>query len=515
MSSGSISHRLIGNTVFNLAANLVAAGLGFVLVPIILHCLGANTYGVWVLIGSVFSYTSLLQVGLSSAVNRHIPVHLVNGDTDGLRRTTSTATAFFLFTGSLCIVFTVIMWLNFTRWFYVPADVAAQVGPAILVLGTCLTISITLQAYPAILSGYQRYDYISFSRIATLVIRAGLIFILLPRGFGLVTVAVLYGATEVAMAIINSIFAIRLLPVAARLPFAFDVTVLRAMLAYGANTFLYSTGAVILYKTSELLIGAFLDCEAVARYSIVSLATLLMSGLVECFCSATKPLVSELDARAEHARVAELSLIVQKYTLIFTIPCSAFMVIMGGAFLHLWTKIEPGELTLVLGILAIGHLVRLSQYSSFLVLVGLGEHRVFGLLTIAMALASLGGALFALSHGFRLIGVATANSAAMIIFCGCLIPWHFNKRLRISFGRTVEEVWLKAIFATAPAVGLQIAWKLLFPPRTWVDIAMLIGCCFVVTLLGAWMFGLSSTERLRFRQAGLRIFPRGAVGIRI
>ena len=37
------------------------------------------------------------------------------------------------------------------------------------------------------------------------------------------------------------------------------------MLGYGINTFLYSTGAVIAFEVSELIIAVFIGPEAVAR----------------------------------------------------------------------------------------------------------------------------------------------------------------------------------------------------------------------------------------------------------
>jgi O-antigen/teichoic acid export membrane protein len=508
MSAGSTSYRLISNTILNVAANLFGAGVGFVLVPFMFRNLGAAAYGVWVLIGSVFSYTALLQLGLSSAVNRHVPVFLVRGDAEGLRRTTSTATAFFTLVGALCAVFTAALYWNFTRWFSVPPEFRQSAARAILIVGATLSLTAALQVSPAILSGYQRYGYTSSSRVLTLAIRALLLLVLLPRGWGLLTVAVLYGATELAMALLNLILAFHLLPRSSFSLSGLDAPLLREMLAYGINTFLYSAGAVILYKTSELLIGIFLKAEDVARYSIPSSAVLMLGGMVECFCSAIKPMVSDLDARADRKRVREIAILVQKYTLILTTPCVAFILIMGNEFMRIWTKTDPGEMSLVLAILAIGHFARLSQYSNFLVLVGVAEHRVFGLLTLAMALTTLAGSILALTWGWGLVGVAAANTVAMVVFCGSVVPLHVNRRIGIPWRTSFEQVWCKAAFAALPGIALQVIWKHANPPQGWTNVASLAAACLGVVLASAWLFGLEPGEREHFRRASKLLLSR-------
>ena len=60
---------------------------------LMLRHLGEQNYGVWVLIGSAFAYSGVLGLGLSSAINRYIPVSLARGTEDDIRRVTSTGTA--------------------------------------------------------------------------------------------------------------------------------------------------------------------------------------------------------------------------------------------------------------------------------------------------------------------------------------------------------------------------------------------------------------------------------------
>jgi len=80
------SKRLIYNTAFNVSAYIINAIIALFMVPFLIRSLGAEAYGVWVLIGSVFAYAMMLQMGLSIAINRYVPMFLAKSNTNGLRQ---------------------------------------------------------------------------------------------------------------------------------------------------------------------------------------------------------------------------------------------------------------------------------------------------------------------------------------------------------------------------------------------------------------------------------------------
>ena len=90
------SRRLMINTVLNLMNQVVTVIVNFAMVGFFLDTLGEERYGIWILVGSIFSYRNLMSMGLNSAVNRNIPVHLARGDLSAVAGVVSTAFAYFL-----------------------------------------------------------------------------------------------------------------------------------------------------------------------------------------------------------------------------------------------------------------------------------------------------------------------------------------------------------------------------------------------------------------------------------
>ena len=69
MSTARIYTRNLAINWFSLIAGLVVM---FFLSPFVVHSLGNNAYGIWVLLGSLVGYLGLLDLGVRAAVTRFI-----------------------------------------------------------------------------------------------------------------------------------------------------------------------------------------------------------------------------------------------------------------------------------------------------------------------------------------------------------------------------------------------------------------------------------------------------------
>jgi len=143
---------------------------------------------------------------------------------------------------------------------------------------------------------------------------------------------------------------------------------------------------------------------------------------------------------------------------------------MGREFLTVWVgdKIQDpavlDSLVAVLVILTAGHCLMLAQHSNFLVLVGRGEHRVFGLLTALEAVLCVSAAVFTVTVlGRGLAGIAWCNFVPML--------------------------------GSLPAAAVMCLWKYLSPPDSWAElfacVAVVAGC----TLACGWFVSLKTQER--------------------
>ncbi|OHB66593.1 MAG: hypothetical protein A2Y77_13140, partial [Planctomycetes bacterium RBG_13_62_9] len=379
------SRALIRNTFFNLLMLMSNAVVYFLLIRFFLGCFGVERNGVWALIGSVFRYRIVLGLGLNSAINRRIPMYLARDDEQGIRKVVSTALFFFSLMAAVMVLLTIVLAVKIGDWFAIAPELVREASLLTLVVGLSFAASMPLQLTTAVLSGLQRYDMVSITTVVVLTLRTILTVILLLRGYGLVTLGLIYGISEIVARGVQHILARRLLPAGYISWQHVDRALLREMLFYGMNTFLYAVGALIIYRASETIVGIYLGTAEVSQLQAAAAGLLLLSEFVQAFTAAIKPAVSDLDTRDDQVRVRQIAFLTQKYTLLILIPAAAFLIVMGREFLTIWVADRFNDpaaiqsMATVLAILTAGYCLLLSQHSNYLVLSGRGEHRVFGI----------------------------------------------------------------------------------------------------------------------------------------
>jgi O-antigen/teichoic acid export membrane protein len=498
------SKRLINNTVTNMVTHAVTTCISFCMISFFLGQLGAQRYGIWVLIGSIFQYRSLLSMGLNSAINRHIPVCIAKQEYQGIAKVASTAFYFLLSISFVLIISSIVVYLNLGTWFEIQPDLVPAARTLVLIVGFCFSLAMPLQLSSAILSGIQRYDITNSITIVCLVIRTILLVILLLQGYGLLTMGLILGGSEIIIRLLQFSFSRKLLPQATISLRRIDFKLLKEMTAYGTNTLLYTMGAVILFKASDIIIGMFLGTSQISQFSIAATAIIMLSEVTVVFTGAIKPAVSDLDARSDTARVREIAFLTQKYTLLTLIPSSCFLAVMGGNFLSVWVgdKIQDAAvlsmMASIMTIMAIAHMFRLAQHSNFIVLVGRGEHRIFGVFTIITAALFVVIAVVCLKFfHLGLIAVAWSNFIPVVLISGIILPVYFNRRMRITLKETMARVWVPALSGTLPAVALILAWKVIAPPQSWFQIGNVTVSAAIITCISSWFLSLTPLERTR------------------
>jgi O-antigen/teichoic acid export membrane protein len=498
------SRRLVHNTIFNVIALVSGAATTFFLIRFFLSQLGEIKYGVWVLIGSVFQYRRLLDMGMNSSIDRYIPMNLARRDDNAIQRVVSTSLFFFAALALVLGLLTLLLYDNIGAWFAIAPDMVGSAGVLALVVGFSFALAMPLQVSAALLCGLQRYDILNLTELLMLLLRTVLVVILLQQGYGLLTLGLVFGGSEVLLKVVQFIFARKLLPNVSITLKSVDFKLLKEMLAYGVNTCLYTTGGLLILKATDLVIAIFIGTAEVSQFAVAVAGVLLLSQLLRAFTTAIKPAVSDLDAREEHSHVREISFLMQKYSLLLIVPAACFFIMMGKEFLHVWVgeKFQQpnvvNSMGVILAVLTVGHGLRLAQYSNFLVLVGKGDHRIFGLLTVLTGLLSVSASVVCVKvFHLGLLAIAWANCLPMVLISGVILPIYFNMKMKISIRESLVRIWWPALLGCMPAMIVIGGWKYFHSPVSWLSIAMVVAVAAGLTCISAWCFSLTPRERER------------------
>lgn len=508
------SSRLIHNTMLNVAAHALHAVVGFVLVGFFLRTIGEEGYGVWVLIGSVFSYRQLMTMGLNSAITRYIPWHLANDDHAAVRQVVSTAFAYFTLLALILAGSAVLVSVHLDEWLTIPAEFVSDARWLTLIVGFTFAFGMPLQVYQAFLGSYQRYDLINYPLVIAILVRTALIIQLLGNGHGLVTLGLIYAASEVFIRLSTVVFSYGISGGLQLSPASLSMDVFKQMFGYGMNTLLYVTGALIVLQLAEFVLGIFVSATAVSRFHVAAMPVLLLITSIQVLAGAMKPAVSDLDARDEHGRIENMALLAQKYTGVVIVLGVSFLIVMGEPFLQIWVGArydDPAaivELSAILTALACGSGTRLTQHSNFIVLVGKGDHRFFGIIGFLTVACGLGAALFSvLALDGGAVSVAWASAIPMIAFSSTVLPIHFMREMKVPLRSALHASWLPVVWAASPGLTVLVAWRAVHVPDSWPELLLSGAAAVTATAASGLLFSTTPSERRRLRATLLRQPP--------
>jgi O-antigen/teichoic acid export membrane protein len=162
MTSG---RRLIRNVVWNGAGEIGPLIAAFIAMPILIHALGVERFGILALVWTVFGYFNLLDFGVSSALTKLSSDRLATGREDEIPSLLGTAlatTAAFGLTGTVVLAAFAHPVVN--HLFKVSPSLQGETLRAMYVLALGVPICVTNSVLTGALAAHQRFDLINLVR---------------------------------------------------------------------------------------------------------------------------------------------------------------------------------------------------------------------------------------------------------------------------------------------------------------------------------------------------------------
>lgn len=460
-----IGRRLLRGAASNLAGKVVAFATSFLLTPFLVHALGADAYGLWVLVGSAFAYGTLLDLGIGGAVVKYVAEDRARGDDASANTLLATSLRIFLALGVLVAAAGVAAALLVPRWIDAPPALRPAVAPLVVLTGLHIGATLALTPMAVALQGLQRYDlYNAVGVVGTIATAGGMVLVVLAGG-GVVGMACTALAVTAATRWAYHRLARRAAP---GLRFGFrgaSRPAARRLFAFGAASFAYRLGSRLGTRSDEFVIASFLPVAAIAPYAIARRLAEAAQIVADQFLKVIIPLASELEALGEAGRLRALYLHGSRLTLGIAVPAAVLLVRYAAAVLTAWVGPAFVDAAGLVAILAIACLLETSQWAAGAVLEGIARQRV--LATTAMGAGVLNIALsIALVRPLGLAGVALATLVANAVAAiGIVLPYTM-RTLRIPLGAVVRETWAPALLPALPMTAALLAAERLVDATT-------------------------------------------------
>ena len=455
--------RLVSNVIFVWAAHFVFIVAGFIMPRMIDRRLGQELLGVWDFAWSLVHYFELVQMGLSSSVNRYVARYRAVGDIAGVNRIVSSASVVLGIGGLLALGLTITISLLLPQLFGTRlGDNVLEAQWVVLFLGVSIVIEISLSAFRGVLTGCHRWELHNIIRSGWHVATIAAMILALLWGGSLSSLAVI---TSVGLALEYMTRVIIVYRVCKGLRLRASLVTwktIRKLLLFGGKTLIPGTSGLLLNQTTSILIMVYLGPAALALYTRPRSLVRHINTLVSKMALTLTPTTSSLQRTGSLEEIRKLLISSVRYSLYLVLPMVLVLMVFGSVVLRLWMgpRYANGLLPAVLGL---GYLAIMVQAPVLTILRGLNAHGRAGMAQLVASLCSVGLILLALGAlGCGIVGVAVAVTLPLTIINLVYLPHLICRRVGLSITRYFLSVIAGPAVHVMPFVIILVGARLFF-----------------------------------------------------
>jgi O-antigen/teichoic acid export membrane protein len=472
----------------------VTSACSLVAVPIYLHFLGKEQYGLWLTILSVLMPLSLTSIGFPTVSQNLLAEARVRDDWQAVNRILSTSFIFLCFAAvSACLLMAISLRLGMVeRLLATSSGPVAAVIPALLIALAGFAFSQPLQVFRLAFRAFERVDLEQYGLAALAAVNLLLTALVLWAGWGIAGVASVYAFLQLAA---GAIFFAALTRKFSCLRFSvrlFSLRLTRRMLPPGFHFFVVSVSGVLMWGIDNLVIAGVMGAAFVTAFAIASRLTSLLRGLIAMPFSTTAPTITALNAQGRQAQLRSLFFFSTRLAISAAVLFSIELAFFGRSFIRLWAGravvVDAATFMALVAVLAVNVL----QQPAYAFIIATTRHRVFSRLSLLEGAANL-----ALSwwwvHRWGVLGVALGTLVPHALISGVYL---LREGARMN-GFTFSELWRKNVWSLAfPATAsVAAAFFLRNFSASWLEWTVSTGLTLLAFALTCWLASTTPEER--------------------
>ncbi len=265
MDTKSLSYKTLKNSSYSFLGFVLPILLTIIVTPVVVKKVGVTDYGVFLLLNTISSFLSLLDLGLSQAVVKYTSEYNAQGEYKKLERLLGSAKTLYVAVGLVGLFACIVLALWYLPIFKI--GVESQVHMQIVFLLSGLTFFVTSQnyVYNVLPSALQRLDIVNKLNLVNVVLLNIATLVLVYLGYKLKAIMALNLFATIVLSLIYRVICRKLLP-QIKIKYVWVKEELKKALKFGflAAVSLFSTYA--LAYLDRIIIPIFSGTAALSFY---------------------------------------------------------------------------------------------------------------------------------------------------------------------------------------------------------------------------------------------------------
>ncbi|MGB3756629.1 MAG: oligosaccharide flippase family protein [Rivularia sp. (in: cyanobacteria)] len=407
------------NAIANYAGNIWSNLLSFLLVPVYLHYLGVEAYG---LIGgfyAVISFIALLDLGLSATIKREVALRKVIPERlltiPDLLRTTE---IIYWCTGTVILLLMVLLAQPISsQWINAENIAKATVKWAVIILGLTVAIRWPVTTYRGTLIALEKQVQLNILEGALKTFRElGAVLILVMISPTIIAFLLWQAFIAVLEVLLMMVFAWRYVPQIKNRA-SFKIEILQEIWRFAAGISWTTIVSIILAQVDKILLSKFVSLEQFGYYMLASTLAQKLAIIFQPFVVAISPQLIALAAQTDEKKFINFFHKSSLFISLTVIPIASAFIFFAPIILELWTQ-SPDVATQASSILAIltfgAMLDSISNISSQIQL-AIGKPQIAAIFNSCSVIIVIPAMLYIVPE-FELFGVALIKTVVNILY---------------------------------------------------------------------------------------------------
>lgn len=454
---------MIKNGIYNVVSGFVRLGLGIITVPLLIHFLGLEMYGVWILVLATIGIVNLAEAGLAISTTVFISQGIGEKNTDRISQTLTIISLLLLLLAGLavCILFIASVTLEYI-FPSLDATHLSITAQALRLSGVVVAIQLLQRVPVGVEQAYQRYAIFNILQtIQHVLINVGIVVIaylttdivMMMKWYIVVSAALLLAHILTARSLLKHI----------RLRFVWDKLTAKTIARYSLATWFGTVGGTLFTQADRIIVGAILGPATLGIYGAITTVTIQISVLSSLLTQPILPMISNTSYKGSINQSVKRMFYLNNIAAF----CSGVVLFaLSDRLLHLLVgdQFSTYALTVFRIMIVIYSLFSLNAIGSY-VLLGKGLSSSFAVVqflagVVALTCIGIG------AHFFGLMGVAFGNAGFLITL------------LLTVYGMNVLDIpykeWLSWLKIPALWFILALVFQLLFIHSTYALFSLLL-----------------------------------------
>ncbi len=495
------------NIVANFAGGAWSGLMGLVFVPVYVHVLGIETYGLIGLFATLLAIFGVLDLGLSGTLNRELArLSVQPGRAREMRDILRTLEIPYWLAG-LAIGIAVIASSPFIayRWVNAGALSPATIQTAIRIMGVAIAFQWPIGLYSGGLMGLERQVLLNAIGMVMATVRGAgavaILWLVSPTPEAYFYWQILVSATHAGLLVF---FLWRRMPLSAGAP-RFRFAQLRDVWRFAAGLTGISVLSTILMQLDKVILSRMLSLEMFGYYALANVVSLTLYRLVGPVFSAAYPRFTNLVSQGATAELTRLYHQSAQLLSVMVLPAALVVAFFSAELLLLWTgnQVTSGHTHLLVSILVTGTAIHGLMHVPYALQLAWGRTRIVLLANVAFVLL-LVPLMITLTRQYGATGAASVwvilNLGYMLI---CLPLMHRSVLPEETRRWYVDDVGRPLAAALAVAVAGRV---LIRPGWPFVPLVLGIAAVSVAALAAATVAApqLDAVARVRAAVAAIK-----------